>query len=279
MPRSLTASQIEAFKSDGVVLVRDAITRDWVTRLNQFAEGLTQSRFRWMTDTGPSSEPEVGRALDVRYLWHESALVRDFVFGSGIAPLVAQAMGSATLRFYFDHWFLKEPGRGTVTPWHQDAPYWPFSGAQIASFWLALTDITEEAAPLEFVLGSHLWGKRYKPKRFVPEDRADAWIESADGEELPDIDAHRGNYELYRPSMSAGDALVFSAWLVHAAPDNISDSRRVAVSTRWLGDDVRWAPHPAADPTVLTDAVEMTEGDAISDEERFPRVVPGTAEH
>ncbi|MEM7478182.1 MAG: phytanoyl-CoA dioxygenase family protein, partial [Planctomycetota bacterium] len=40
-------------------------------------------------------------------------------------------MDSASARFYFDHLFVKQPGTDNPTPWHQDAPYWPFRGRKI----------------------------------------------------------------------------------------------------------------------------------------------------
>jgi ectoine hydroxylase-related dioxygenase (phytanoyl-CoA dioxygenase family) len=70
--------------------------------------------------------------------------------------------------------------------------------------------------------------------------------------------------------MRPGDALIFSAWLVHAAPNNLSPRRRSAVSTRWLGDDVRWQPHAAADPSVRQEDVCVQPGELVRDDDYFP---------
>ena len=273
MSRSLSSEQIDAYARDGVIRIENAVGREWVDRLSGMVNGILAHPSRWASDTG--EQRGGGRALDERYLWRDNDTIRSFVFESGVAGLVGQAMQSQKLRFYYDHWFLKEPGQGTATPWHQDAPYWPFRGKQIASLWLSLSEVDRHSSPLEFVKGSHVWGKRYKPERFVKADPKNAWIERAEiaeGEPVPDIDAHRDDYDIFCEAMRPGDALIFSAWMVHAAPSNRSSMRRAAVSTRWLGDDVRWYPHSAADPTIKQEDVRLHPGDLAADDDRFPVV-------
>lgn len=272
--RILADAEIDAFDHDGVVLVRNAVDGEWIARLNDLIDAIVVEPSRWASDTGHQGEGR-GRALDERYLWRDNDDVRNYVFQSGIADLVGQAMRTRELRFYFDHWFVKEPGSMTETPWHQDAPYWPFTGEQIASAWLSLSVIDKDASPLQFVKGSHRWGKTFKPQRFVKSDPKTDWLRQAEseaGEDVPDIDANRDAYDIFCEPMQPGDALIFSAWLIHAAPHNLSDRRRTAVSTRWLGDDVRWAPHEKADPTVRQEDVCVRPGELAADDDRFPLV-------
>lgn len=269
--RDLTRDEIEAFAVEGTTLVRSVVGVDWLSRLRELAEALVARPGKWVSDTGELPGAG-GRALDDRYLWRENPVVREFVFESGIAALVGQAMGSREVRFYFDHWLVKEPGNQTQTPWHQDVSYWPFDGAQIASAWLPLTPVDASSSTLELVKGSHLWGTRFRPERFVPSDEGSGWIARAEGETLPDIESRRASYEIATPAMSPGDVLIFSAWTVHASTPNRSKRRRAAVSTRWLGDDARWQPHEAADPTVTQKDVSIQPGELARDDERFPLV-------
>lgn len=272
-PRVLTAEEIETYERDGVVLIRHAVDPEWIARLHELVESILADPSPWASDTGTPREEGHGRALDERYLWRDKDEVRQFVFDSGVASLVGQAMQTEELRFYFDHWFVKEPGAKTETPWHQDAPYWPFTGTQIASLWLALSPVDHNASGVELVKGSHKWNKRYKPTRFVKSDPKTDWIRRAEadrGDEVPDIEAHRDEYDIFCESLEPGDGLIFSAWIVHAAPENRSSHRRAAVSTRWLGDDVRWNPHPQADPTVRQEDVSVEPGEPARDDDRFP---------
>ena len=99
------------------------------------------------------------------------------------------------------------------------------------------------------------------------------WTGTQGGEPVPDIDANRAAYDIVGFDVEAGDAIIFSAWTLHGSPGNASRTkRRVALSTRWLGDDAIWAPHPGADPTVTQADVNIQPGSAPADNDRFPLV-------
>lgn len=269
MREALTRPEVDAFAAEGLVVVQDAIDTAWLSRLCDVAEAVAAHPGQWASDTGELPDAG-GRALDDRYLWRDNERVRSFVLESGVAALVGQAMSSREVRFYFDHWLVKEPGTRTETPWHQDVSYWPFDGEQIASAWIPLTPVDASSSTLELVKGSHRWGKRFRPERFVPNDVGSSWIARAEGDALPDIESDRTRYDIATPTMSPGDVLIFSAWIVHAATPNRSTGRRAALSTRWLGDDATWQPHEAADPTVTQSDVAVRPGELARDDDRFP---------
>jgi ectoine hydroxylase-related dioxygenase (phytanoyl-CoA dioxygenase family) len=266
----LTIEDARAYARDGVLLVREAVGAEWVARLRAIFESLLEAPGPWTSDTGHRGAG--GRALDMRYLWPEREDVRRFVFDSGIAALAGDAMGSRDVRLYFDHWFLREPGGETGTPWHQDAVYWPFEGRQIASLWIPLTEVDAASSPLEIVKGSHAWGRRFRAARFVAADRSSDWLEASEGDALPDVEANRRAYDIFHPALQPGDGLLFSAWALHAAPANRSPRRRAALSVRFLGDDVRWQPRAGTDPTLRQEDVAVEPGALARDDEHFPLV-------
>ena len=106
------------------------------------------------------------------------------------------------------------------------------------------------------------------------EDDADAeWLSKAVGEVCPDIEADREKYDIVGFDMEPGDALIFSAWVLHGARGNSStDLRRAALSTRWLGDDAIWDPRPGSDPSISQDDVSMKPGEPPYDENYFPEL-------
>ncbi|HXV62726.1 MAG TPA: phytanoyl-CoA dioxygenase family protein [Vicinamibacteria bacterium] len=273
MKRALTAAEVDSYQTRGVVLVERAVSPKWIERLGELLDGILERPSPWSSDTGDRSDEGLGRAVDDRYLWRDHDVVRRFVLESGVASLVGQAMGCDELRFYFDHWLVKHQGEGTETPWHQDIAYWPFDGEQVGSLWLPLSEVGVGSSVLEFVEGSHRWGKRFRPERFVESDEKNDWIDGAGGERIPDIGGNRNVYDiLVCAPMKPGDAVIFSAWVVHSATANLSGARRAALSTRWLGDDAVWKPHPAADPTVRQQDVSIEPGSLAQDDERFPIV-------
>ena len=158
-------------------------------------------------------------------------------------------MDADHVNIFFDQILVKEPETPAPSPWHQDLNYWPFTGRQVCSLWMALDPVDCDSGVLEFVAGSHLWKERPFSRELVfadddnqPKPVGDDSIpESDDPETLPDIEADRDRFDIVSWQLEPGDAVIFNAMTLHSAPGNFGDGRRRAISTRWLGDDVRYA--------------------------------------
>jgi ectoine hydroxylase-related dioxygenase (phytanoyl-CoA dioxygenase family) len=207
-------------------------------------------------------------------LYRSVPFFREYVFESGVAGIAAQAMEATEARIFFDQLFIKEPETAEVFFWHQDLPYWPFKGGKICSIWLAVTDCNRETSGLEFVRGSHRWGKWYKPI-YSKKVEGTSWLEDAAGEECPDFSATPDQYDIVSWDMKAGDAFIFDALTCHASGGNRSKTqRRIALSTRWLGEDAIWDPRKGVDDAIFNvcDVSRLTPGAAARDDEVFPVV-------
>lgn len=262
---TVTIEQRDTFAADGVVKIPGVIEPDRIEAVLELADRQLADPGAWITDTNPGRG--TNRLFTTRYLWRDDEAMRSFVFDSGVASIAAQVMGASTVRFYFDHLLVKEPGTADPTPWHQDIPYWPFLGERICSVWVSCTETTVAESSLEFVRGSHRWGKYFAPKSFDGEAN---WTADFEGEECPDIEADRDAYDIVGFDVQPGDAIVFSSWILHGAQGNAGDHRRVAISTRWLGDDATWSPHPGCDPTVTQAHTTAQPGTYPADDDRFP---------
>lgn len=270
--RTLTPEEVASYESEGVVLIKDAVDPCWVDKMILAIDQQLNNPGEWVQDTNPGGAK--GRFLHDRYLWPTVAAFRDFSFNSGVANLAAQAMGSKSSRLYFDHVFVKEPNTDEEFFWHQDLPYWPFKGEQISSVWLSLTDVDLSSSGLEFVRGSHLWQKWFKP--VIPggdDDALGEWIGKSEEEDMPDFNVDRAGYEFISFETKAGDALIFNTSIIHTSHGNHSPSqRRIALSTRWLGDDAIWDPRPGTDPIVTQDGVSVAPGSLANDDKAFPLI-------
>jgi len=264
---AVTDDHRRTYASDGVVKIANAVAPERMDGLLRLADEQLRSPGAWISDTNPGQP--VDRQFTTRYLWRDEPAVHDFIFDSGVGQLAATLMASSSARFYFDHLLVKEPSTAAPTPWHQDIPYWPFLGRQICSVWVACTAATIAESSLEFVRGSHTWDKYFAPEAFDGEKN---WTADFEGERIPDIAANRADYDIVGFDVEAGDAIAFSSWIVHGAPANAGPNRRVAFSTRWLGDDATWSPHPGCDPTVTQADTTSVPGQYPADDDRFPLV-------
>ena len=270
--RKLSEEEVASFRTNGVVKVSGAVDPSWIPELLTVADGQLTKPSKWVNDVNAGASEN--RLFTDRYLWRHNDVIHRFVHDSGCARLAAQAMGSNSARFYFDHLLIKKVNTPTITPWHQDAPYWPFRGKQIASIWLALTPVTVEGSGMEFIRGSHLDDVYYLPEVFGGADnKSGQWANEQRGVAVPDIDANREEYDIVSFDMAPGDALIFSAWILHGARGNSSSTQdRVALSTRWLGDDVLWDPREGVDPTVDPAQVLVDPGTPPRDNSFFPEI-------
>jgi hypothetical protein len=77
LERSLvTKAQIEAFASDGIVKVPQAIDRRWIDPLLALTERQLARPSRWVTDSNRGATK--GRIFTDRYLWREHPLIKSF---------------------------------------------------------------------------------------------------------------------------------------------------------------------------------------------------------
>jgi ectoine hydroxylase-related dioxygenase (phytanoyl-CoA dioxygenase family) len=206
-------------------------------------------------------------------LWSRLPAFRALAFYSPAADIAARLLSSASVNLFFDQLFVKEPGSPEQsTPWHQDQPYWPVDGAQVLSVWVPFDRVTEDSGALRYVKGSHLWGRRFRPRDFGGDQRA---LRGLSGDVTPEIDGDRGRYEVLSFELEPGDCLIHHGMTLHGAPGNRSTlCRRRAHSIRFTGDDVRWNPDPeimARIPRMTTLPIPLAAGDPLTCE-AFPQV-------
>jgi ectoine hydroxylase-related dioxygenase (phytanoyl-CoA dioxygenase family) len=232
---------------DGVAVVRGLVDHAWIDRLLPAAE---QAIARAWADAADSGFPP-----NLKNLWRQDALFRSFAFESGVAPVAAAAAGAHEVRLLIDQIWAKPPHSVQRTRWHCDRPAWPVAGMMLPSVWMALTPIRAENC-LEFVAGSHAIPRDEQSMQFV------------DCEEFRDApDARFLAWDL-----EPGDALVFHPLAYHGCRGNSEAQWRIALTTRWAGNDIRYAPQRRYIDEGLSFA-ECRAGQALCGPE-FPKVWP-----
>ena len=265
---AVSDADVAAFKADGVIALRQ-VFNDWISPLREGVADL-------MADPSPlerSVQPADGSAPFFQDLcnWQRIPQFGRFVFESPAAEIAARLMQSRTARFFHDHVLVKQPGGSTVTPWHQDQPYYCVEGRQSVSFWIPLDPVARDVV-MECVRGSHRWGKDFRPMRF----NGTRLYENDDFEVMPDIEAMRSELDLAGWDMEPGDAIAFDFRTVHGAPGNPSARSRRVFSARWVGDDAVYAERAGKGSPPFS-GLAMRDGDPF-DAPIFPVVhAAGTA--
>jgi ectoine hydroxylase-related dioxygenase (phytanoyl-CoA dioxygenase family) len=253
---------VAAFQADGAVVLRGVFAA-WVEPLRAGVEA---------NIAAPGVDVRIyeggrGRFFGDYCNWQRIPEYRDFVFRSPAARVARRLMGSGSVRLFHEHVLVKEPGAEVPTPWHHDQPYYCVDGRQNVSIWMPLDPVARDTV-VEFVAGSHRWGRWFRPERF----NRTPLFEDDPLEPIPDIEAARGDYRILGWDLAPGDAVAFHFLTLHGAPANKSKNRRRrAFSSRWIGDDAVFARRKGTTSPPFRD-VRLAPGDPM-DAPEFPLVI------
>ena len=255
---------IDRYQSDGAVLMR-GIFRDWVKSLQQGFQKILDAPddYAFPCESTPDGAP--GRFFDSYCNWLLIPEYLDYVSHSCAASMAGQLMHADEAQFFHEHAFCKEPGTQRATPWHQDMPYYCVDGKQTVSLYVALDDTPAEVA-VRFVRGSHQWGKLFHPVAFL--DGSGFESQGMPMELVPDIDHSPEEYDILAWDLEPGDCIAFNFLTLHGTTAGEVKSRRRAVSTRWLGDDVAYCERPVKTSPPFPD-IGLQPGDRMR-EDWFP---------
>lgn len=252
---------IKQFKEDGATVLRGVFT-EWVDILR---EGVSENM------KNPNSNARIYKGEDGGEFfidfcsWKRIDKYRDFIFNSEAAEIASTLMGSDNVQLFHEHILIKEAKSGISTPWHHDMPYYCIEGTKTVSLWIPLDTIPKERT-LEFIAGSHLWGKSFRPKLFNGK-----LLNKNDGlEDLPDIDGNKDNYRVLGWDLKPGDAVAFDYRTIHGAQANnsLSDRRR-AFSLRMVGDETVFSKKENIRYSPPFNDVSLKNGESLSGED-FP---------
>jgi len=233
------AAVAEQFQQDGVVCLQDALS---ATTLD-----LALEAYQWsLAHPGPGASelPAVGSGRFYQDLANPAALTayRQLLAQPEIGGIIAALWGHAPVWFMYEQVFMKTGGTTRRTPWHQDSPYLPVSGQDLAVMWMSFDPVAADQA-LEFVPGSHR-GPLYDGSRFDPEDDTAPLYGDGALPRLPDIEAERARWPIVSWATEPGDVLVFHPSILHGGAATTPSVTRRTLSLRFFGEDAVVAARP-----------------------------------
>lgn len=152
-----------------------------------------------------------------------------------------------------------KPGTATATPAHYDLVYLRGGTNRLVTAWIPIGDIPVEMGGLVYLEGSHAIGRgmeaefRRRSGDLSPEERISAYnSHMAEGgwvsKDLPDM-AERFDTRWLAADYEAGDVVLHSPYMIHAATTNQDPAGRLRLSTdirfQNVDDeiDARWSNH------------------------------------
>ena len=266
MTITIAQSDIDAYDRDGALPLRGVVGSADLQRL---ADAIEDD----IRQPGPfyhGYDSDEGRFHGNLRLWETHHTFRDICLNSDLPQIAQSFFGGSKTNLLYDQLFVKESCMSQRTRWHNDQPYWPIRGWQVLSIWIALDETTAENGRLEFVRGSHKWGRWFQPEVFGKTDSISQYERNPEFEDIPDIEADRDSYEIISWDLEPGDVYLFHAMTVHGAGGNtVSDRRRRGYTIRYTGDDVVYDVRPGLSQPLVCD--DLQAGQPM-DSERYPVV-------
>lgn len=229
----LSESQVNQFKVDGYLVVRQIAPPDQIDLLRKAHQSLIE---QWADELGTSVENYervVSQWTNVR---HQHKAFEAQIYHPPIASSAQQLLGGVkSVQLFHDHIISKPAHHSSTIPWHQDYPFWPVDQPNAVSCWLALDDATEETGSMYFMPGTHREGEK-PPVDFL--NTPWTW--------------GKRETEKVSTSLKAGDCVFHHCLTWHTSPPNRSTDPRRAFIMIMMDGACRWAPdhsdwHPMND--------------------------------
>jgi ectoine hydroxylase-related dioxygenase (phytanoyl-CoA dioxygenase family) len=228
-----TAADLEAYRRDGAVCLRQVFAPEWIDLLNRGVDRNIANPGPWFTDF--TDKAGGGRCIKDDFCWERIPEYEAFVRRSPAAAIAGELMQAREVCFIEDQYFQKEAGASTPTPYHQDQSYYEVRGEWCVA-WIPLDPHAAEDS-LRIVAGSHGWGKLFTPKSFAGEGGAfDVKQAQSPLEPVPDIEGDPARYRVLAWAMEPGDCLVFHPRALHGNSGNRSAHRARRLSLRWVSE-------------------------------------------
>jgi ectoine hydroxylase-related dioxygenase (phytanoyl-CoA dioxygenase family) len=277
----VTAEHIDRYRSEGCVRVEgvfdSATCTKLATALNEALHAFETGALQRSPDAAShQNPPSIHRGegqVQLRNFAQHLPILRDWLWNSAAAEVVARLMGARHVRYWMDASFIKEGSSAdSATPWHNDECTFPFRGQMMPSFWVALTDVPMENAPIVTLAGSNRDPWRYHSPM---SDQSAFELEHIPWSHLErrvaDPDAPRRVWPC-----AMGDILLIHPKTIHASLPRTAQyaGQRIALTTRWLGDDVVWQPNRLTIRIPSIESTGLMKPGAPPPDELFPKVWP-----
>lgn len=215
MAKVLSAERVTSYRANGYLYPIDALQADEVARYRK-ALADTEARL------GGSL-----MAVDRKYRGNLHFLckwVDELARHPRIVDAIEDLLGPDLL-LYTSRFFIKEPRSEGIAAWHQDSTYFGLRPYDHVTAWVALSNVTAEAGPVEFAVGSHIRGQLQQKANVVKNSVNTAgqiiveWFDQS---------------QLDRAILKPGQFSLHHTCVVHQSAPNRSGERRIGLALSYI---------------------------------------------
>ena len=275
MKNILSLEEINKFKEDGAVILRNKFDEIWIAKLRlgiQKAKNTPSPRL--VSHTKEKDQPAYYEDF---WSWNLFNEFEDFVFNSPTAKMAAELLGANKIYLVMDNWFFREAGSKSFPPFHHDISYFDFEGSMCV-LWLPLEQVKKEEG-ISFVKGSHLWNKLFLRTRFYDGHKIDGDVCKINGktyENAPNIIKDKTKYEFLHWDLALGDCIYFDIRTLHGSLNAVIPKKNIHRYTLRLADEngkIEYRGKWAKQERDLMEQQGYNDGDKISGK-MFPQLWP-----
>ena len=217
MTISLTTKEVQAYRKDGLLFPKTAITP---RQAGEYLKALED----YEKESGGPVRDEYRYKCHLVFPW-----INELMRNETILDMVEDLIGP-NIMVWTSHLYPKEPGDQKFISWHQDSSHWGLETDNILTVWIALTPATRQNGCMQMLPGSQTTGTV---------EHHDTWGEKnmlTRGQTISKkIDEEKAVWVEIQP----GEASIHHLFMWHASPANNTNERRVAVALRYITPKAR----------------------------------------
>ncbi|MBV9858973.1 MAG: phytanoyl-CoA dioxygenase family protein [Alphaproteobacteria bacterium] len=216
MPRSLSAQDVERYRSAGYHFPVDLLSRSEAAELRGRLEEFERRN-------GGPIQGAMRHKPHLLFTW-----LNDLVRHPVVLDAVEDILGPDLL-CWASSFFIKEASDPSFVSWHQDATYWGLDRPDVMTVWIALTPANRINGCMKFKPGSHL-------QQLAHKDTFDKNNLLTRGQEIAvTVDEADAVYVELEP----GQGSLHHVLLAHGSAPNLSGDRRIGYAIRYIPTYVR----------------------------------------
>lgn len=261
MKSAISEEQIESYRQNGFIAIRDFLDPDELKTWKRVTEDAVQQRLSKAKAPARrmSKKDEYYNKVFVQCLrladTHEG--MAELMYDPRLGEVAATLAGVDGIRIWHDQSLYKEP-YGNPTAWHLDNPYWSFYSRDAISIWVALDDATLENGALWYLPGTHLTA------------RFDNAPISANMSGLFKLYPEWKKMEAVPAPAPAGTAVFHNGLTAHAAGANMTPRPRRAMTCAYMPDGATFNGHQSVLPKEYFESLEV--GDVLENDKQNPLI-------